>query len=279
MSEELFTCKRCGYSTIYKQVLIKHLKKRIQCVATINDISVDDLLNETIPSVKHKSHQCTFCMKRFSHPSGLSRHKKSCSLNNDPKDKLIQELQQKLHSFEQQLDDIKGKVSQCKNEQVQTNITGNNNVTINNNNTYVVVVNNFGSEDVSHVMQDEKFLDDCLKTLQIGIPNVVKKIYYDESKPENKTVLLKSAKRKTAWVHTNGKWEEKDLNQVVPMMVRKGTKILSNHLNTKTIDEDDANQQENSLAKHGYIADIVTQKRPEYDIVSSAVKANIYNHR
>lgn len=156
-----------------------------------------------------------------------------------------------------------------------------NNVTTTiNQNNYVVVMNNFGSEDVSHVLQDKKFLDECLSTLHTGIPNVVSKIYYDESKPENKTVVLKSAKRKTALVHTgDGRWEEKDMNQVVPLMVRKGSRILSNHLRNKDITTDDIDAQEVDIAKQGYITCVITQKKPEYDMVSSAVKASIFNHR
>lgn len=285
MSNATFTCKRCGYSSIYKQALMKHLEKKKVCTAIIEDISVEDLLDDIRPSVKSKQHQCAQCKKGFTHLSGLSRHKKSCTGNNEKnvtqemnstqleRDLLKEELRKEILA---ELQAIQPNLS----VEQKTNITGNNNVTVNNNNnTYVVVVNNFGSEDVSHVLQDQKFLDDCLKTLQTGIPNVVNKIYYDESKPENKTVLLKSVKRKTAMVHTDGKWEEKDLNQVVPIMVRKGSRILSKHLIAKDVPADDIESHEITDAKHGYISSVVTQKKPEYDIVSSAVKASICNHR
>lgn len=274
----IFTCKRCGYTTKYKHVLIQHLEKKKICDPKLNDIDVNDLIAECKEQAQ-KTYSC-ICGKSFKHEPSLYRHKRTCVMHTDIEKNrsLIEELQEKILSVEKEICHLK---SQSKNEPSQPHIIGdNNNVNSTvNNNTYVVVVNNFGSEDVSHVVEDQKFLDDCLKTLQIGIPNVVKKIYYDESKPENKTVVLKSAKRKTALVHNDGKWEEKDLNQVVPLMVRKGSRILSNHLSTKNISDEDSDKQEDSLVKHEYIADIVTQKKPEYDIISSAVKANIYNHR
>lgn len=100
-----FTCKRCGYSTEYKHVLIKHLEKANTCKAKLMDIDVTNLIHEL--TYKTKEYKC-LCGKSFSHDSSLSRHRKSCKTKNDclvnvidPKDKLIQELQQKLHSFEQ----------------------------------------------------------------------------------------------------------------------------------------------------------------------------------
>lgn len=289
-----FTCKRCGYATKYKHVLVKHLQRVKRCEPKLNDADVTDLLSDLEVQASTKPYTCKHCGKGFSHDSSLARHQKVCvhknkTLSHIPdchhtddnhdhcdKDVVIKDLKDKLASIEQQL-------SCLHSQHNQTHITGNNNVTtIHNNTTYVVVLNNFGSEDVSHIIEDQTFLDKCLVTLHTGIPNVVKRIWYDDAKPENKTVLFKSAKRKTALVHTNGKWEETDLNQVVPIMVRKGSRILSNHLMSKYIPDNETNdieKQELLLAKQGYITDVLANKKPESDIVSSAVKASIYNHK
>lgn len=270
-----FTCRRCGYETKYKHVLVKHLERTKTCDPKLDDVSVSELLKEFAQTTK--AFKCA-CGKSFSHDSSLSRHVKACTYNqiDDQKDLLLQEMQETLHSVQQELCSLKSRFGNS-----QTHIHGNNNVnnitTINN--TYVVVLNNFGSEDVSHILDDKQFLDDCLLKLQNGIPNVVNKIYYDATKPENKTVLLKSAKRKTALVHSNGKWEEKDLNEIVPIMVTKGSNILSNHLQTIDVSHESSEKQEALLAKHMFMADIITRKKPEYDLVSSAIKANICNHR
>ena len=277
----MFSCKRCGYTTKYKHVLLKHLERTNVCEPTLTSIDVQELLLEFAPTTK--PYTCC-CGKGFSYESSLSRHRKSCILRKKPdsKDVLIEELKEKLAQAEKQIDTLKHQ--QTSNLVPQHVIGDYNNINNTVNNTYVVMVNNFGSEDISHVIEDKEFLDDCLKMLQTGIPNVVNRIYYDKTKPENKTVVLKSAKRKTALVHTgNGQWQEKDLNQVVPLMVRKGSRILTNHLIEKEVmeydPEYDMDTQEIIDAKKRYIGDVNTQKRPEYDIVSSAVKANISNHR
>lgn len=272
-----FTCKRCGYCTKYKHVLVKHLERKNICEPKFDDTDVTVLIRECGDKPK-KMYEC-MCGKSFDHEPSLYRHKRTCSKHIDCKANkaLIEELQEKLASVEKELCCLK---DQCKSE---PHIIGDqynvNNTTINNN-TYVVMVNNFGSEDVSHVIEDKQFLDDCLKMLQTSIPNVVNKIYYDESKPENKTVVLKSAKRKTAMVHVgNGQWQETDLNQVVPLMVRKGSRILTNHLLDKDVLHDDTDAQDAIDTKQMYMINVSTQKKPEYDIVSSAVKASIFNHR
>jgi len=258
--------------------LTQHLEKKNVCEALLNDIDVETLLEEVKPSVKSKLFKCPDCKKGFSHPSGLSRHKKTCTKHDDNVNSAINELKEKLASVQQELDTLR---SQQTHGIQTTHVTGDQNITINNCNTYVMMLNNFGSEDVSHVIEDKAFLDKCLKTLPTGIPDVVKKIYYSPDKPENKTVMLKSTRRNTAVVHNDGLWEEKHLNQVVPTMIQKGSKILSNHLIDKGVfsEDTDSDERETLNAKYGYISSVVIQKRPEYDVVSSAVKANIYNHR
>ena len=192
MPDLSFICKRCGYTTMHKHALVKHLKKKKVCEVVIEDISVDELLKDVQPSVKPKTFRCVDRDKMFSHSSGLSRHNKTCLNKNN--NELIQNLKEKVEFFEKRLRSLQNQPTSCENK--TTNVTGDNNhVTINNGNTYVVVLNNFGSEDVSYVVQDKKFLEGCLKTLHKGIPNVVEKIYYDETKSKNKTVVLKSSKQ------------------------------------------------------------------------------------
>lgn len=273
MSVASYICRRCGYTTQYKHAFLKHLEKKKVCESILEDINVEDILKTVRPIVKTKSHQCKRCKKQFSHPSGLSRHKKTCVKTDD-----INEIKERFRQevIDDVVHDIKNELRREITEELKKNMS-NNNVTINNN-TYVVVLNNFGAEDVSHIIEDNDFLDKCLSTLQTGIPKVVEKIYYDKSKPENKTVVLKSSKRKTALVHTNGEWIEKHLNQVVPFMVLKGSKILCNHINRKEIPEDNE-AQDVFLAKKDFISNVMNSKKPQYDTISSAIHAYVCNHR
>lgn len=310
----MFNCKRCGFETNHKHVLLRHLQRKVICDPVFEDIDVTVLLSEF--DNPRKIHGCKYCDRKFTDYSNRSKHQKICMKKHDipsvecyyqqivdddktrtecengrtdhhnsdidrNKDEVIEDLKEKLALAERQIEHLKQQKIIHEGTQTTTVFGDVNNVTTTiNQNNYVVVMNNFGCEDVSHVIQDKKFLDECISKLQTGIPDVVSKIYYDESKPENKTVVLKSAKRKTALVHTgDGKWEEKDMNQVVPLMVRKGSRILSNHLRNKNVAIDDIDDQEVDLAKQGYITCVITQKKPEYDMVSSAVKASIFNHR
>jgi len=135
---------------------MKHLERTKTCDPKVVDIHVTELLQEfaAIP----KTFKCN-CGKSFSHESSLSRHFKTCTYNqttSDQKYALLQEMQATLLSVQQELCTLKNKVVHT-----QTHIHGNNVTTINNN-TYVVVLNNFGSEDCSHILNDKQFLDDCL---------------------------------------------------------------------------------------------------------------------
>ena len=141
MSDTKFLCKRCGFTSDYKQSLIRHLEKKKTCEALYQDLPIDELLKEYCQT-KLKTHRCELCNKSFSHSSGLSRHKMTCVESN-----AVTVLKEKLASVERQLTTLQ-----------EQQIDHSSNISINN--TYnIVMLNNFGSEDVSHVLQDKQFLD------------------------------------------------------------------------------------------------------------------------
>lgn len=283
-----FTCERCGRSFCRISNLKYHYKRKKACDNIHNSSKSTSELLESTGNINRSQYtlSCCNCLKKFATDKTLQQHKDRCKV--DPVSRERKELEEELKTLADQMsqtDDINDKNTLLQKINEITNRLSNNPIncsqtigTQNNvyiNNTYVVL-QNFGSEDVSHVINDKEFLDSCLKSLPRGVPRVVEKIYYDPSKPENKTVLVKSAKRRTALYHQDGEWFEVDLNQIVPTMLKNGSNILSNHLVTKEVTDD--NQDVHS-AKQTFLMSILAKKKPEYDQVSSAVKALVCNFR
>jgi 5-methylcytosine-specific restriction endonuclease McrA len=87
-----FVCKRCGYETITKQNLRKHLQRKTPCKAIDEscDFPLDNLLKEI--DVQFTSRfECKYCNKQFTESCNRYRHQKSCSVKQNIHIKDIQE--------------------------------------------------------------------------------------------------------------------------------------------------------------------------------------------
>jgi hypothetical protein len=133
----MFKCKRCGYETVRKKHLEKHLHKQKTCSASLSDIDISTLLKEIAESDPLKNgpnySKCRHCDKPI-FKTNISRHEKTCKLNvnatsntseNDELSKLKEEIAElkefcgistHAKSIEDQLED---KSKQIKNLQIE----------------------------------------------------------------------------------------------------------------------------------------------------------------
>ena len=267
-----YKCDRCSYETDHITNFRKHLNRRSPCEdSNGSGKSIEWLKESLVEDRSDYKHTCLYCTKRFKTSQNLYQHKQRC-----PK-KEVCELKEKIKKLENNNENHASTSS--------TNIVNNvsnvtNNITIN------IVLKDFGQEDVSHVINDKNFLDQCLKSTLPGLVSIIEKIYYDKEKPENKTVLLKSSKRQTLMVREENDWKVKPMADIVPKMVTKGKNILSTHLesNRPEYPEDDEDMDaslkfEGYVNKQNYFASIDQKKKPEIFTACNAVKALMENHR
>ena len=69
-----YECPRCHYKTTKKCNLKNHLNRKIHCLPTFSDQTIENILQSLID--EEKAFKCTECSKSFSHSSSLSRHKR-----------------------------------------------------------------------------------------------------------------------------------------------------------------------------------------------------------
>ena len=65
-------------------------------------------------------------------------------------------------------------------------------------------MNNFGSEDTSHIT--EEFMFRLLKVPHDMIPRMVQAIHFNKDKPENKNIMITNKKENMVKVVENGQW-------------------------------------------------------------------------
>jgi len=155
-------------------------------------------------------------------------------------EKLRKEFDDKLEAQKLEMKKIVSQLLEQLTIEKEKNKVINNNVTINNTNTNNIQQNNtiklnpYRKEDLSHITDQEY---NRLLSLGYGsVPSFVKKIHFNDEKPENHNILLTRADCNDIYVYNNeNEWECKDKNIVIEQIISDKTNILYN----KRLDKDD----------------------------------------
>lgn len=198
-----FTCKRCGYETKIKENLVKHLRRKTPCNATLQDVSQDDLIRELTDRTFSSSFICSECESSFNHASSLYRHKARC-----PGRKAEQEDKEDLlRSLKEKDDRIKQLEAMLSNQQGSPCTIGTqNNIHVVNN----IQINNFGREDISYMTDHprfQQFMIACIRGKASGVIEFLDKKHFNTNHPENNNLRKLNKKDKFMQVYKNGKWK------------------------------------------------------------------------
>lgn len=246
MAQE-WVCKRCFHLTSTKSNLLSHLRNAKPCKVDVEkggeDIVVKTYIEQLLEPKKPKKYACPHCDARFSYTQSRNKHIKDCKRNpsnnnKDDKDKLIEELQARIQSYEQQL---QGQSSNATYNQT-------NNATININNTYNIVTinrNDFGSENTSYISND--FIKYCIENPSRGIAELIENIHYNPDHPENHNIRCKSLKRNTFEKLVDSEWTLCDASNTLDELIKKGYRILNTYYmdnihNDTSIQDDEVEQ-------------------------------------
>lgn len=284
-----YNCERCGYTTNVLCNFKSHLKRKNQCY----DLSSCGKSCYTLlePYEKDRSNfkfVCEFCDRRFETSQGKYQHKQHCKNKEifDEKDQLINTLQAKIA----ELQNTSQSTTINNNNTINNNTINQNNTinenTINQNITITIVVNNFGNECLDHVINDNAFLDKCMKELQTtALSNIVNKLYYDKDHPENHTIFLKNIKRNEVMVHEDGEWRSRTFHETIPKLIYNGQRVLNTHLpkhmeeqakHSDLPEEDIANIQHK---KNNYVNDLLIPETKAYKQAAAAAKTVVSSHK
>lgn len=230
-----YTCKRCGYDASQLSNLKKHLSRKEPCEALFCNDSCEDILN-SLPGKKMdvRTYVCETCGKEYKDASGLHYHKKksSCvqkpSIENDSQFKILKDELDELKTL---MRDIK--ISLNTNTCPSININQNASTFINTINT--ININNFGNERIDYITKE--FLDDCLRRSNNGMKNLFKEIHFNVNVPENHNIRVLSKKQNILEKYIDGTWHPCDKNNTLDEMIKKGYRILFQHLQQSTYND------------------------------------------
>lgn len=220
-------CNRCGYKSLYKHCLVRHLQRSKPCLPRKSTASIDEQLSELLKEavVKEKRYECEFCTKRFMSRVGKCKHRKICEsrksiscVDNDVG------LMSVLSSMQKELRDLHSKIND-KN----TPFTITNNITHHNNQKLNVQVNAFGRENTKHLTT--QFLDGCVKKTNVGLVELLDRLHFGAGTGGcNANVRITNRKLALAEVNDGEQWRFAKKDQVINQMVDRGQDMLQEHL-------------------------------------------------
>ena len=248
-----FICEYCNYSTKYKSDLTKHNKTKKHRNKLIelgiepkehgvmntnehkkntnehkmntNEHSIGTQMNTDEHKMNTKSHKCSFCESFFNTRASKRRHEKHyCRENPDFVDKIIDAKNSKIKSLQKE----KEKWEQEKQElykQVSTLLEKVGDTTNIQNNT--IILNNYGSEDLSHIT--DKLKTELLNIPYCAIPKMIEAIHFNDEKPENKNIMLPNKKENLVKVFEGNKWVYKSKNDTITDLVDSKYTIIDDH--------------------------------------------------
>lgn len=237
-----YTCKRCGFSTKRKSVLLSHLKKIKVCVPMYADLNREALCDELKASYGNNGASVPVLNQAIPYDD-IDDPKtfmvKIQEENNKLKyDNMI--LKNEVGALTTKLQSTGGVVgngnttataSSSHNTTASSshNTTASHNVT-NNNNIYL---NNYHHEDTSYITKEE--LAKLIAPIYEAIPNTIRAIHFHSDHPENHNVRIPGGKEgasectacgcscsKYLMVHRSGSWCCQDKRDVIESLVRKG---------------------------------------------------------
>ena len=251
-----FICPRCHYTTDDKSNYLKHLRKTSPCPVFYDNVPRREAI---IALDTDKPFKCPSCDKAFWYASGLSRHKTDHHRN----------------------------TSDANDANVGS--TGNN-IRIDN---LTVQIIPFGSEDISHIENNDDLLGKYIKDIAKGIPDIVGEIFFNDEKPENQTVRMGREKypaemmTRTVDGNNNVVWQGAERNGVLDKLVDKGTRILiryhdriyekQKHDNTRMPEQ---RQEDEDIAdfRREKFAAITTKKKGTYAPIRNNVLIKARDH-
>ena len=235
-----FCCGCCNYTTNKRFNYEKHLsskKHKMLEESSKKLVKVSHPLVEVSHSLAKISHlvadvtlfKCKYCDQRYRHKSSLSKHVKySCTKNKDEDlTELVRLLNQQLEQQKQEFTKkIDAQSKQIEKLMGKLEIHGSFNTT-NIQNIHLLA---YRASDVSH-LTDQDYRT-CLKKVNYCVKNMIEKVHFNPSKPENMNIYISNIKDKYIMVYDGSNWTLANKKEEIDRLYEEKEMMLEEWLET-----------------------------------------------
>jgi len=167
---------------------------------------------------------CPMCFKKYKTKRHLNKHKSLCKGIDEltcSKCMISFTTRSAKHKHIKRNNCSARSVIHYHNKNIQ-NIIQNQNIYNTTNNTNNLIINNFGSERIDHISQDDivKMLTSGLNT----VPLYIKKKHFDKNFPENNNIKYSNDNK--CQVLEDNCWQEKDIGLLSTNLMKDNTEVL-----------------------------------------------------
>lgn len=240
-----YQCEKCGWCTTKKSTFQNHLKRKKSCktdIGVYNKVKIQrenrqenadenipllEKTDENIPLLENEiiehiiANQCDKCMKICVHKSSLTQHKKTCKGVNSLTCEICKEqfTTHKLKFNHKKKNNCTAK---------STTINGDKNININVEHLEQHIhihlpnkINNFGEENIEHLKQIPMLAKLCDNIAKGDWSLFIQALYFNPKYPENHTVKYKNLRGNTGFVHEDGKYIPRNINNIIDDIITK----------------------------------------------------------
>ena len=213
----LYNCECCKFSSKFKGDYKRHLKTKKHIVN--EDKSVISMVMNTNEHANKDKYYCEFCFELFNTKPSKRRHELHYCKHNTNITKILNEKNKQIKKLEKTVDKLIDKAGNTTINHIQSSQSTHNQQNIK--------LNNYGSEDLSHLTD---FFKNNLLTQPHGmIPKMIEAVHFNTDKPENKNILMPNKKDNKVKIFSGDKWIYKNKNDTMNDLIDGKYFIMDTH--------------------------------------------------
>ena len=253
----IIQCERCSNTFSNMTNLRRHFHNKKICKPILNDISIEELKEKY--KVKKGCYKCENCGKEYKSAAGKCKHKKNCSVN--PiiiEKKTISKLETELgkevikrKELEKQVEQLileKAQLQEAHNKLVVNGNNNNSNLTTIGRDQNIIIVNNFGEENIEYLLKDENFIKKCIENPVNSISKYLENVHFNKEHPENRNIKITNLLGPYMDYVKEGQWNKIEKNILIPNLINKSINTIDNIIDYNddtSSDEDNNSDKEN----------------------------------
>ena len=290
--KKVIQCERCGnnFKTICN--LRKHFKRKNTCEPILNDISIEKLKEKY--KVKKGCYKCENCGKEYKTKDGKYKHKKKCSVNpiiieKNENDKLKNELEKKdilldkevirRKELEKQVEQLileKTQLQEAHAKVINNDHSNTNNITTIGRDQNIIIVNNFGEENIEYLLKDENFIKKCIENPVNSISKYLDNVHFNKEHPENRNIKITNLLGPYMDYIKEGEWNKIEKNILLPKIINKSIDVIDD-IAYQDMDSD-SDKEDESLTKWDNYSEIKFDENKKLkDKIIKKANRKIYN--
>ena len=256
---KVIECERCGNTFTTKTNLRKHFNRKNICEPILKDIPIEELKEKY--KIRKGVYKCENCGKEYKSKVGKCKHKKKCLVN--PviiEKKTISKLETELESvkkeknkevskrkeLEKQVEQLileKTQLQEAHARVINNDHSNTNNITTIGRDQNIIIVNNFGEENIEYLLKDENFIKKCIESPINSIHKYLDNVHFNKEHPENRNIKMTNLLGPYMDYIKEGKWNKIEKNILIPKIIDKSIDVVDEiaykDLDADTDEEDD----------------------------------------